>query len=151
MAGRGFAGEGFFPLSERSSTPEVGPRQIKVHCKLNDESQELIRVAMTELNLSAPRLRPHPQKSPGPSPTSPNPTPLPPKTSAKRSNTAPLTERSGSKATGEAIVRDNADFAIVLSSLITRSVIYVNHVYQQGSNLMAFPFRVRYVNHVYER
>jgi magnesium chelatase family protein len=31
----------------------MGPRQIKHHCKLTDESQELIRVAMTELNLSA--------------------------------------------------------------------------------------------------
>jgi magnesium chelatase family protein len=31
----------------------MGPRQIKLHCKLSDESQELIRVAMTELNLSA--------------------------------------------------------------------------------------------------
>jgi magnesium chelatase family protein len=31
----------------------MGPRQIKAHCKLRDESQELIRVAMTELNLSA--------------------------------------------------------------------------------------------------
>ena len=31
----------------------MGPRQIKQHCKLSDESQELIRVAMTELNLSA--------------------------------------------------------------------------------------------------
>jgi magnesium chelatase family protein len=31
----------------------MGPRQIKQHCKLGDESQELIRVAMTELNLSA--------------------------------------------------------------------------------------------------
>jgi magnesium chelatase family protein len=31
----------------------MGPRQIKTHCKLSDESQELIRVAMTELNLSA--------------------------------------------------------------------------------------------------
>ena len=31
----------------------MGPRQIKAHCKLSDESQELIRVAMTELNLSA--------------------------------------------------------------------------------------------------
>jgi hypothetical protein len=29
------------------------PRQIKQHCQLSDESQELIRVAMTELNLSA--------------------------------------------------------------------------------------------------
>jgi magnesium chelatase family protein len=29
------------------------PRQIKRHCQLTDESQELIRVAMTELNLSA--------------------------------------------------------------------------------------------------
>src|ERR1700730_1433615 len=31
----------------------MGPRQIKQHCNLSDESQELIRVAMTELNLSA--------------------------------------------------------------------------------------------------
>jgi magnesium chelatase family protein len=31
----------------------MGPRQIKQHCKLSDESQELIRIAMTELNLSA--------------------------------------------------------------------------------------------------
>ena len=29
------------------------PRHIKQHCKLSDESQELIRIAMTELNLSA--------------------------------------------------------------------------------------------------
>ena len=29
------------------------PRAIKAHCKLSDDSQELIRVAMTELNLSA--------------------------------------------------------------------------------------------------
>ena len=31
----------------------MGPRQIRQHCKLSDESRELIRVAMTELNLSA--------------------------------------------------------------------------------------------------
>src|SRR2546425_7322225 len=31
----------------------MGPRQIRQHCKLSDESQELIRMAMTELNLSA--------------------------------------------------------------------------------------------------
>ncbi len=31
----------------------MGPRQIKQHCALSDESQELIRIAMTELNLSA--------------------------------------------------------------------------------------------------
>ena len=30
----------------------MGPRQIRQHCKLSDELQELIRVAMTELNLS---------------------------------------------------------------------------------------------------
>jgi magnesium chelatase family protein len=29
------------------------PRQIKQHCKLSDDSQELIRVAMIELSLSA--------------------------------------------------------------------------------------------------
>jgi magnesium chelatase family protein len=31
----------------------MGPRQIRQHCQLSDESQELIRVAMTQLNLSA--------------------------------------------------------------------------------------------------
>jgi len=31
----------------------MGTRQIKQHCQLADESQELIRIAMTELNLSA--------------------------------------------------------------------------------------------------
>lgn len=31
----------------------MAPRQIKQHCKLSDDSQELIRIAMTELNLSA--------------------------------------------------------------------------------------------------
>jgi hypothetical protein len=31
----------------------MGPRQIKQHRKPSDESQELIRVAMTELDLSA--------------------------------------------------------------------------------------------------
>jgi magnesium chelatase family protein len=31
----------------------MGPRRIRQHCKLGDESQELVRVAMTELNLSA--------------------------------------------------------------------------------------------------
>jgi magnesium chelatase family protein len=29
------------------------PRHIKHNCKLSDDSQELIRIAMTELNLSA--------------------------------------------------------------------------------------------------
>ena len=31
----------------------MGPQQIKQHCVLGEESQELIRIAMTELNLSA--------------------------------------------------------------------------------------------------
>lgn len=31
----------------------MGSKQIKQHCQLSDESQELIRIAMTELNLSA--------------------------------------------------------------------------------------------------
>ncbi len=31
----------------------MGPRQIKQHCSLGDDAQELIRIAMTELNLSA--------------------------------------------------------------------------------------------------
>jgi len=29
------------------------PRALKLHCKLGPDSQELIRIAMTELNLSA--------------------------------------------------------------------------------------------------
>lgn len=31
----------------------MGPRQIKQHCKLINESEELIRITMTELNLNA--------------------------------------------------------------------------------------------------
>jgi len=31
----------------------MATRQLKQHCKLSDDSQELIRVAMSELNLSA--------------------------------------------------------------------------------------------------
>ena len=31
----------------------MGPRQIKQNCQLSDECQELIRIAMSELNLSA--------------------------------------------------------------------------------------------------
>ena len=31
----------------------LGPREIKQHCRLDDESQELLKMAMTELNLSA--------------------------------------------------------------------------------------------------
>ncbi len=31
----------------------MGPRQIKKYAQLSEESQELIRIAMTELNLSA--------------------------------------------------------------------------------------------------
>ena len=31
----------------------MGTRQLKEHCSLGEESQELIRIAMTELNLSA--------------------------------------------------------------------------------------------------
>ena len=36
-----------------NSNARMGPKQIKLHCKLTDDSQELIRIAMTELNLSA--------------------------------------------------------------------------------------------------
>lgn len=41
--------------SERKTTcnARMSARQIKAHCKLTDDSQELIRIAMTELNLSA--------------------------------------------------------------------------------------------------
>ena len=43
----------FHSDSKVNCNARMGPRQIKHHCKLSDESQELIRVAMTELNLSA--------------------------------------------------------------------------------------------------
>jgi len=36
-----------------SCNARMTPRAIKTHCKLSDESQDLIRVAMNELNLSA--------------------------------------------------------------------------------------------------
>lgn len=39
--------------SKTNCNARMGPRQIKQHCKLPDEAQELIRIAMTELNLSA--------------------------------------------------------------------------------------------------
>jgi magnesium chelatase family protein len=37
-----------------SCNARMSPRAIKTHCKLSDESQDLIRIAMNELNLSAP-------------------------------------------------------------------------------------------------
>jgi magnesium chelatase family protein len=42
--------EGF---CRRNCNARMGLPQIKQHCKLSDDSQELIRVAMTELNRSA--------------------------------------------------------------------------------------------------
>ena len=72
----------------------MGPRQIKQHCKLSDESQELIRVAMTELNLSA-RAYDRILKVSRTVADLPPTTTSPPNTSAKRSNTAPSIERSG--------------------------------------------------------
>ncbi|MEP6777819.1 MAG: YifB family Mg chelatase-like AAA ATPase [Chthoniobacterales bacterium] len=45
--------ERFTADKKTNCNARMGPRQIKQHCKLSDESQELIRVAMTELNLSA--------------------------------------------------------------------------------------------------
>jgi magnesium chelatase family protein len=31
----------------------MAPKEIKAHCRLDDECQELLKMAMTELNLSA--------------------------------------------------------------------------------------------------
>jgi len=45
--------ERFRPEKKTNCNARMGPRQIKAHCQLSDESQELIRLAMTELNLSA--------------------------------------------------------------------------------------------------
>ncbi len=43
-----------FPRSSKTTcNARMGPRQIKSHCKLDGDSQELVRHAMTELNLSA--------------------------------------------------------------------------------------------------
>ncbi len=43
----------FASEKKTNSNARMGPKQIKQHCKLSDESQELIRIAMTELSLSA--------------------------------------------------------------------------------------------------
>ncbi len=45
--------ERFQKSSKTTCNARMGPRQIKQHCKLSADCQELIRVAMTELNLSA--------------------------------------------------------------------------------------------------
>jgi magnesium chelatase family protein len=73
----------------------MGPRQIKRHCQLTDESQELIRVAMTELNLSA-RAYDRILKVSRTIADLAAPDVITPTTSAKPSNTAPLIGRFGS-------------------------------------------------------
>jgi len=45
--------ERFQKSSRTTCNARMGPRQIKQHCKLNADCQELIRTAMTQLNLSA--------------------------------------------------------------------------------------------------
>lgn len=45
--------ERFAADAKTNCNARMGPRQIKQHCALTDDSQELIRIAMTELNLSA--------------------------------------------------------------------------------------------------
>ena len=37
----------------KHTNARMTPRQIKDHCRLGDDSQELLKMAMTELNLSA--------------------------------------------------------------------------------------------------
>jgi len=37
----------------KHANAQMTPKQIKEHCRLDDESQELLKMAMTELNLSA--------------------------------------------------------------------------------------------------
>ena len=39
--------------SKKNCNARMGPKQLKQWCKLDSDSQDLIRVAMTELNLSA--------------------------------------------------------------------------------------------------
>ena len=43
----------FHADAKTNCNARMGPKQIKQHCVLSDDSQDLIRVAMTELNLSA--------------------------------------------------------------------------------------------------
>jgi magnesium chelatase family protein len=74
----------------------MGPRQIKRHCQLSDESQELIRVAMTEPNLSA-RAYDRILKVSRTVADLAQSDLSPPSTSAKPSSTAPSIERSGSE------------------------------------------------------
>ena len=45
--------ERFQKSSKTTCNARMGPRQIKQQCKLSPDCQELIRIAMTELNLSA--------------------------------------------------------------------------------------------------
>ena len=71
----------------------MGPRQIKRHCQLTDESQELIRVAMTELNLSARAYGSILKVSR----TVADLDAITPNTSAKQFNIAPSTGRCGSR------------------------------------------------------
>ena len=73
----------------------MGPRQIKRHCQLTDESQELIRVAMTELNLSA-RAYDRILKVSRTVADLAGSDAITPSTSAKPSNSAPLIGRFGS-------------------------------------------------------
>ena len=47
----------FAPRRKINCNARMGPRQIKQHCKLSEESQELIRVAMTRIESQRPRLR----------------------------------------------------------------------------------------------
>ena len=53
MRGRQLQQERFRDDARVNSNARMATRNIKQHCKLSEESQELIRVAMTELHLSA--------------------------------------------------------------------------------------------------
>jgi magnesium chelatase family protein len=50
---RGLQQQRFKNEANINCNARMGARQLKQHCKLGQDSQELIRVAMTELNLSA--------------------------------------------------------------------------------------------------
>ena len=73
----------------------MATRQFKQHCKLSQDSQELIRVAMTRIEPQRPRLRSHPESLAHHRRSRRRRARSRPSTSAKRSNIAPSIARFG--------------------------------------------------------
>ncbi|MGC3990195.1 MAG: ATP-binding protein [Chthoniobacteraceae bacterium] len=53
-----------FTNSATGCNARMTPKQIKAHCALSTDAQELLKMAMTQLPTQRPRLRPHPQSLP---------------------------------------------------------------------------------------